>query len=110
MGPLWLERKNVVLANPRNTALTLQWGRSGWSGRTGRCGSRRLVVATGFNGAALVGAEERRWRLDAEVPSGASMGPLWLERKNSPACGRTAARARSFNGAALVGAEERREG
>jgi len=108
MGPLWLERKNVVLiAHAKIEEFRLQWGRSGWSGRTiirpphwhaadelqwgrsgwsGRTRSDRSPGGMGsrcFNGAALVGAEEPRpWN-----------------RKCRPCA--------SFNGAALVGAEER---
>jgi len=36
MGPLWLERKNAGGAGIAGVfAILLQWGRSGWSGRTG---------------------------------------------------------------------------
>jgi len=134
MGPLWLERKNGFSIDPMTgDQALLQWGRSGWSGRT-RAAARRCPSRAArhcFNGAALVGAEEHYkilalpalaellqwgrsgWSGRTPAPgelgvgnsvlqwgrsgwSGrtggergvssevlqASMGPLWLERKN----------------------------
>jgi len=66
----------------RARLLALQWGRSGWSGRTGRQDRGRQCHVC------------------------ASMGPLWLERKNLALANATAMADPGFNGAALVGAEE----
>jgi len=103
----WSGRTRPALGETLSGTTTLQWGRSGWSGRTASARSNSREPSAGFNGAALVGAEERpssgrsltaaarlqwgrsgwsgRTTKDCECDCGdgtASMGPLWLERKN----------------------------
>jgi len=83
MGPLWLERKNAKVPAVL-TVITPRFNGAALVGAEEPDPARRIAAGySRFNGAALVGAEEPRKLAVVGEQLDASMGPLWLERKNS---------------------------